>query len=65
MTPERRLAVLVRKTQWLLDDIAHRLAGHRCTRAERDSAAEVFEELAAALRQQQLPGEVVDGARSE
>ncbi|MDI2030420.1 hypothetical protein QFW96_17445 [Saccharopolyspora sp. TS4A08] len=65
MTPERRLAVLVRKTQRLLDEVAYQLAGHQCTRADRDSTAEVLDELAAALRQRPLPAQVIDGTQTE
>lgn len=51
----RQLAVLTRRVQWLLDDVAHDLAGERCSAHDAEALATALDELAAALRSSTAP----------
>jgi hypothetical protein len=53
MTPpdDATLAVLIRQTQWLLDDVAHDLPAGRVTPAKGEELAGILESLAALIRQ--------------
>lgn len=46
-----RLAVLLRKAQWLFDDAAHRVGGGRMSSEECTALAEVLDEMATAVRE--------------
>ena len=50
MEEARQLAVLTRRVQWLLDDVAHDLARERCSADDAEAVATALDELAAALR---------------
>jgi hypothetical protein len=65
VTRDRQLAALLRRAQWLLDDVAHEVAAGRCGDSERSAVADVLDGLAAALRGEELPPEVVDGGRAK
>lgn len=55
MKEARQLAVLTRRVQWLLDDVAHDLAGERCSAHDAEALATALDELAAALRTSNAP----------
>ncbi|SFB51187.1 hypothetical protein SAMN05216266_11539 [Amycolatopsis marina] len=44
------LAVLIRQTQWLLDDVAHDLPAERVTPEKGEELARILEDLAALVR---------------
>lgn len=46
------LVVLLRQTQWLLDDVAHDLPAGRLTEAKRAELAGLLEDLATLVRNQ-------------
>lgn len=52
--PDPALAVLLRQTQWLLDDIARELPKGSVTAAKKDELAAILETLAALLRREHL-----------
>lgn len=45
------LAVLIRQTQWLLDDVSHDLPAGRVTPERGEELARILEDLAALVRQ--------------
>ena len=47
-----KLAVILRKAQWLLDDAAHYLTQGRCSAEDREVLAETLDQLAALVRDQ-------------
>lgn len=49
-TIDRQLAVLLRQTQWLLDDAAHDIPAGRYQQTKRDELAVVLEQVAALIR---------------
>jgi hypothetical protein len=49
---EATLAVLLRQTQWLLDDVAHDLPAGRVTPDKGEELAGILESLAALVRKQ-------------
>lgn len=61
---DTQLAVLLRRAQWLLDDHAHKRPAGRCTAEDPEALAAVLDELAAALRGEQVPT-VIDVERVE
>ena len=54
------LAVLLRQTQWALDEVAHDLPAGRCSSEDREALAVLLEELTAALRREEVMPSVVD-----
>lgn len=51
------LAVLLRKTQWLLDDVAHEVAAGRGTALDLQQIASTLDEVTLLLRENScLPG---------
>lgn len=48
---DSKLAVILRKAQWLLDDAAHYLPQGRCTADDRELLADTLDELAALIRE--------------
>ncbi|WP_433871877.1 hypothetical protein [Saccharopolyspora sp. CA-218241] len=46
----RELVVLLRKAQWLLDDMAYELGGGRLTPEQQDNTTEALGELVEALK---------------
>lgn len=55
------LAVLLRQTQWMLDDVARQVAAGQLTPAKADELAGILESLAAYVRQSYGPV-VIDGS---
>jgi predicted RNA-binding protein associated with RNAse of E/G family len=47
---ERQLAVLLRQTQWLLDDLAHALPTGQVPATKRNEAANILTSVASLLR---------------
>jgi hypothetical protein len=47
---EGQLAVLLRQTQWLLDDLAHALPAGRVPATKRNEAADILTSVASLLR---------------
>jgi predicted RNA-binding protein associated with RNAse of E/G family len=47
---EGQLAVLLRQTQWLLDDLAYALPAGRVSAAKRNEAADILTSIASLLR---------------
>ncbi|MHA6800622.1 hypothetical protein [Bounagaea algeriensis] len=64
-----RMATLLLKGEWLLDDVAYRLGGDRCTPEECRDTARALEELAGALhdyaRRSELQPAETDSARAQ
>jgi hypothetical protein len=50
---DRKLAVVLRKAQWLLDDAAYYLPQGRCSAEDREMLATTLDQLAALVRQQE------------
>lgn len=48
--PDPALAVLLRETQWLLDDVAHDLPAGKLDAAKQAELAEILERVAALIR---------------
>lgn len=48
--PEVALGVVLRQTQWLLDDVAHDLPAGRLRPEKRDELAAILEDLADLVR---------------
>lgn len=53
---DARLAGLLLRCQWLLEEAAYELAASRLTSSERDDLAESLTRLTAALREHTAPG---------
>ncbi|SDO99492.1 hypothetical protein SAMN04487905_101372 [Actinopolyspora xinjiangensis] len=49
--PHTRLATLLRRGQWMLDEAAHKLGGKQLPEADRHAVAAALDELSAALRE--------------
>lgn len=49
---DSKLAVMLRKTQWLLDDAAYYLPQGRCSAEDREMLAKTLDQLAALVREQ-------------
>lgn len=56
--PDPALAVLLRETQWLLDDVAHDLPAGNLDAAKQGELAEILERVAALIRAASI--EVID-----
>ena len=59
---DSKLAVVLRKAQWLLDDAAYYLPQGRCSAEDRDLLATTLDQLAALVREQDVPDLVIEQA---
>lgn len=55
-----KLAVVLRKAQWLLDDAAYYLPQGRCSAEDREMLAKTLDQLAALVREQGVPNLVIE-----